>query len=78
MSTDFQRLDCKNGCQLERMKFLNEQQFLDMNEMLNNLQTDHIDLCNILEFNVIPYLESMAERGDQQARDNLIDLYQFI
>lgn len=78
MSTDFQKLDCKQGCQLDRMKFLNEQQFLDMNEMLNNLQTDHLDLCNILEFNVIPYLEFLAAQGDEEARDNLNDLYPFI
>lgn len=78
MTTDFQRLDCKTGCQLERMKFLNEQQFLDMNEVLNNLQTDHIDLCNIIEFGVIPYLEEYAERGDEEARELLMDLYPFV
>jgi hypothetical protein len=78
MTTDFQKLDCKQGCQLERMKFLNEQQFLDMNEMMNNLQTDHIDLCNILEFMVIPYLEYLAVSGDEEARDILIELNPFI
>lgn len=78
MTTDFQRLDCTTGCQLERMKFLNEQQFLDMNEMLNNLQTDHIDLCNIIEFMVIPVLEDYATRGDNEARDILEELYPFV
>lgn len=78
MSTDFQRLDCNSGCQLDRMKFLNEQQFLDMNDMLNNLQTDHIDLCNIMEHLVIPVLEYYAIQGDLDAQDALTELYDFV
>lgn len=78
MSTDFQRLDCKSGCQLSRMQFLNEQQFLEMNEMLNTLQTDHIDLCNIMETMVVPILEYYAERGDLDASDTLYELYDFV
>lgn len=77
MSTDFQRLDCKNGCQLDRMKFLNEQQFLDMNDMLNNLQTDHLDLCYIMDSLVIPLLEMYAHQGDDDAQDALNELYDF-
>ena len=78
MSIDFQRLDCKNGCQLDRMKFLNEQQFLDMNDMLNNLQEDHIELCNVMEFMVIPLLEFYYQRGDLDAADALHELYDFV
>lgn len=78
MSTDFQRLDCKSGCQLSRMQFLNEQQFLDMNDMLNNLQTDHIDLCNVMEAYVIPVLEYYSLKGDLDAQDALMELYDFV
>lgn len=78
MSTDFQRLDCNNGCQLSRMQFLNEQQFLDMNAMLNNIQTDHLDLCYIMDRMVIPLLEYYAQRGDLTAQDALNELYDFV
>ena len=78
MSTNFQRLECSTGCQLDRMTFLNEQQFLDMNAMLNNIQTDHLDLCYIMDTLVIPVLELYAHQGDKNAQDALNELYDFV
>lgn len=78
MTVPIHRLDCKSGCQADRIKFLFEQYALDMDEVLNHLQTDHIDLCNILEEVVIPYLEFHAQRGDEEAQGIMIELNPFI
>lgn len=78
MTVPIQKLECSTGCQMDRIKFLAEQQFLDMNDILNNLQTEHIELCNILEYRLIPVLMDYANSGDLEARDLLIDLNTFL
>ena len=78
MTVPIQKLECSSGCQLDRIKFLAEQQYLDMNDMLNNLQTEHLELCNFLEFKVLPYLVDYAHAGDVEARDILIELNTFL
>lgn len=78
MTIPIHKLDCKNGCQADRLKFLFEQYALDMDDMMNNLQTDHIDLCNIISEVVLPYLEYHANRGDEEARALTIELNPFI
>lgn len=77
MATDPQLLNCNSGCQLDRMKFLYEQQFLDMNDMLNNLQTEHIELCNYLEGVLIPFLEYYADKDDE-ANYILREIYTYL
>lgn len=78
MTVPIQKLECTTGCQMDRIKFLAEQQFLDMNDMLNNLQTEHIELCNILEYRLVPILMDYARSGDLDARDLLIELNTFL
>lgn len=77
MTINPQLLNCTTGCQLDRMKFLYEQQYLDMNDMLNNLQTEHLTLCNYIEAILIPYLQYHAPT-DQEANDILIELNTFV
>lgn len=77
MTVNPQALNCNTGCQLDRMKFLYEQQFLDMNDMLNNLQTEHLELCNYIETQLIPYLEYYAP-NDPAALDLLIEMKTFV
>lgn len=77
MATNPQLLNCNTGCQLDRMKFLYEQQFLDMNDVLNNLQTEHIELCNYIEAVLIPYLEYAAQ-VDEEASYILKEIYSFV
>lgn len=78
MSVPIHHLDCRIGCQGDRLKFLFEQYALDMDEVLNNLQTDHIELCNLVEAAIIPYLEFHASRGDEEATDLIIELAHII
>lgn len=49
-----------------------------MNDMLNNLQTDYIELCNYIEDYVLPLMEYYAVKGDIDAQDCLTDLYDFV
>lgn len=78
MSVPIHKLECSKGCQGDRLKFLFEQYALDMDEVLNHLQTDHIDLCNIISEVVFPYLEYHANRGDEEARALMIELSPFL
>lgn len=78
MSVPIHKLECSKGCQGDRLKFLFEQYALDMDEVLNHLQTDHIDLCNTIEQVVLPYLEFHASRGDEEAQALIIELNPFL
>lgn len=78
MSVPIHKLECSTGCQGDRLKFLFEQYALDMDEVLNNLQTDHIELCLLVEEMILPYLEFHASRGDEEASDILIELAHII
>lgn len=77
MSVNPQTLNCNTGCQLDRMKFLYEQQFLDMNDMLNNLQNEHLELCNYIEKYLIPFLEYYSYE-DEEASLILKEIYTFV
>lgn len=78
MTVPIHKLDCKTGCQGDRLKFLFEQYALDMDEVLNTIQTDHIDLCNIIAEVLVPYLEYHSHRGDEEAQALMIELSPFI
>lgn len=74
MSTDFRRIDCSNGCCLDKIKHLSEQIFHQQDEMYNNLAEENIMLGNYVVDEILPYLEARAQSHDHRAQDMLSDL----
>ncbi len=74
MSTDFNRLNCNNGCCLDKVKFLADKVFNEQDIMYNNLAEENIELGNFVIDSIVPYLEARAQSHDHKAQDLLIDL----
>jgi hypothetical protein len=55
-----------------------EEHFLDQDDLINNLQNEHLSLLKYIRGELFPYLESLAVTGDESARDVLIDLSDFV
>jgi len=74
MSTNIQKLNCKTGCCLDKVKHLAEQVFHDQDEMYNNLAEENILLGNFVVDEIMPYLEARSVSHDHRAQDLLIEL----
>ena len=74
MTVNFQRLECKTGCCLEKVKHLSEQVFHEQDATYNLLASDHIALGNLTVDRIMPYLENRALSRDHAAQDLLIEL----
>lgn len=71
MSTEFNRLDCKSGCCLDKVKHLADQVFHEQDDMYNILAEEYILIGNFLVDELLPYLENKAVTGDTKAEELL-------
>lgn len=71
-------LNCKKGCCRERLLDLAEQHFQEQDMVMNALANEHIMLVNLIDKEVIPYLDSLARSGDEWAKDLMIDLSSYV
>lgn len=71
-------LNCKKGCCRERLLAISEQHFQEQDVVMNALATEHLHLINLIDKEVIPYLDSLARSGDEWAKDLMIDLSSYV
>lgn len=76
--TQYRQLHCKEGCCREHLIDVFEQHFCDQDDVMNALANEHLSLCQYIENEVLPLLESYARAGDEWARDLMIDLNEYI
>lgn len=55
-----------------------EQHFQEQDVVMNALATEHLLLVNLIDKEVIPYLDSLARSGDEWAKDLMIDLSSYV
>lgn len=55
-----------------------EQHFNEQDMVMNTLATEHLHLINLIDKEVIPYLDSLARSGDEWAKDLMIDLSSYV
>lgn len=68
---------CKNGCREFYAKTF-EQFTAQQDQMWEEFQNEHLALQTILEVELMPYLEKYANAGDEDARDLMITLSDFV